>query len=161
MDFILENIYWLVFAAAGLVQWWKSTKEAKEAEEEARRNPPEPVSEEWIEDGEWVNPRPAVPPPLPRAAPPPALRRNLAQEPPVVPVNSGELERQAKLAEQMRLLKQVRRGRSREEAPFPRESANESPVEAAVSLRGRLRNRREIRQAFVLKEILDKPIGLR
>ena len=111
MDFVIENIYWLVIAAAGLVQWWKSTQEAKE---EARRNTrdydPEEL-EEFLEEAERAHPRPAVPPPLPQAAPPPALARSVPEPPPIAfnPLegNSAELERQAKLAEQLKQVKKT------------------------------------------------------
>lgn len=164
MDFIFDNIYWLVIAAAGIVQWWKSTQEAKE---EARRNAegyrPDEI-EEMVAQAERAHPRPAVPPPIPQAAPAPALRRR-GQEVPVrefnpYQANSGELERQAKLAEQMKLLKQAKKQRSLDESPVSA-SRRKKPVESTGSLRGRLQNRRELRQAFVLKEILEKPLGLR
>lgn len=167
MDFIFDNIYWLVIAAAGIVQWWKSTKEAKAAKEEERGNArdftPEEL-EEFFEEVEQAHSRPAVPPPLPQAAPAPVLRRNASEPPPLEfdPYEgiSGELDRQAKLAEQVNQLKQAKRPRKREEAPTAT-SRRKKPVESTGSLRGRLQNRRELRQAFVLKEILEKPIGLR
>lgn len=166
MDFIFENIYWLVLAAAGIAQWWKSTQEAKE---EARRNTHEydpDELEEFLEEAERANPRPAVPPPLPRnePAPAPTLRRASA-EPPPLEFNSyegasGELERQAKLAEQVKLLKQAKRQRSMDEAPTSA-SRKKKTVESNSTLRSRLQSRRELKQAFVLKEILEKPVGLR
>lgn len=165
MDFIFENIYWLVIAAAGIVQWWKSTQEAKE---EARRNAhdydPDEL-EEFLEEAERAHPRPAVPPPLPQAAPVPAPALRRSAEPPPLEFNpyegvSGELERQAKLAEQVKQLKQAKRQRSMEEVPTSTSKRKRS-VESTGSLRSRLNNRRELKQAFVLKEILEKPIGLR
>lgn len=168
MDFIFENLIWLIAAAAGIVQWWKSTQEAKG---EKRRNTPEYSDEEleeYLEQEERAQPRPAVPPPLPHAAPAaspaPLLRRRGAESPPVtvdlLQGNSAELERQASLAEQMKLLKQAKRQHSLEESS---KSAYQKrkPAEVSTSLRGRLKNRMELRQAFVLKEILEKPLGLR
>jgi len=168
MDFVFDNIIWLIAAAAGLVQWWKSSQEAKD---ERRRNTPEYDAEEleeFLEQAEPAHPRPAVPPPLPDAAPAPSpapfLRRRGAESPPVtvdlLQGNSAELERQASLAEQMKLLKQAKRQHSLEESSMLAYQKRK-PVEVSTSLRGRLKNRMELRQAFVLKEILEKPVGLR
>ncbi len=169
MDFIFDNIIWFIAAAAGLVQWWKATQEAKEeARRETHEHEYDPAElEEFLEQAERTHPRPAVPPPLPQAAPVPAsaptMRRRSQEAPPLEfqPMEgvSTELERQAKLAEQ---LKQAKRQRSLDQAPVSA-SRRKKPVtaESAGTLRGRLQNRRELRQAFVLKEILEKPVGLR
>ena len=168
MDFIFENIIWFIAAAAGLVQWWKSTQEAKEeARRETHEHEYDPGElEEFLEQAERANPRPAVPPPLPMetTVAPPALRRSVpeapARESNPYQGNAGELERQAKLAEQMKLLKQSKKHRNLEDSPISNPGWKK-PVETTGSLRGRLQNRRELRQAFVLKEILEKPVGLR
>ena len=168
MDFIIENIYWLVFAAAGLVQWWKSTQEAKEERRRSEREIDPADLEEMIEQAERCHPRPAVPPPLPQAtsvpAPPPVLERRTTPPPVVIPPLkdgvSTELERQAKLAEQMKRLQLEKRQRSRE-ANAIATAGRKKQSQPVGSLRGRLQNRRELRQAFVLKEILEKPVGLR
>ncbi len=168
MDFVFDNLIWLIAAAAGLVQWWKASQEAKE---ESRRNTPEYNAEEleeFLEQAERFHPRPAVPPPLPQAAPaaspPPLLRRREAEPPAasfdVLERNSAELERQVSLAEQMKLLKQAKQHRSLEESSMSAYQKRK-PIEVSTSLRGRLLNRLELRQAFVLKEILEKPVGLR
>ena len=161
MDFVLDNIYWLVIVAAGLVQWWKATQEAKaERQREAEEYNPADMGEMPGRN----SPRPAIPPPLPQAAPAPALRRS-APEPPPFETNPygtlpGELERQTQLAEQIKLLKRAKRQRSPEETPTVT-SRRRNPVESSGTLRGRLGNRRELRQAFILKEVLEKPLGLR
>ena len=168
MDFIFENIIWFIVAAAGIVKWLKASKEAREESDEYSHQYSEEEIEEFLEQAERAHPRAAVPPPIPQAAStpsaPPVLNRRVAV-PPAITVNppsgvSGELQRQQALAEQVKQLKEAKLKRSLEESSV---SAFEKrkPVAAIGSLRGRLKNRLELRQAFVLKEILEKPVGLR
>lgn len=178
MDFIIENIYLLVLAAAGIVQWWKSTQDAKKE----RENPQQPGGydpqelEEFIEEEERRQSRPAVPPPLPSGqsgsmpgverSPVPSFRKKAAEKEPnafaPTPVFEDELARQATLAEQLKGLKQGRKAKPARVARLARGSeSSDEPVFMSGSLRSRLGNRKELRQAFVLKEILEKPVGLR
>lgn len=77
---------------------------------------------------------------------------------------AAELERQAKLVEELRALeaarmveaRQVREALERKNAP-----RTAVPVFATANLRGTLRDPRELRRAIVLKEILGTPVGLR
>lgn len=178
MDFIFDNLIIIIIAASGLVQWWKSTQEAKRE----RENPqPEeylpPELEELLEQMERKPARPAVPPPLPAGANPvppsfdrspvPTLKK--ANRPTseakafvnaphyVEEAQQAELARQAAIAEQLSGLKQARK---KQEVI---QSAQREKVKTVVSgsIRDRLKNRSELRQAFVLKEFLDKPVGLR
>ena len=172
MNFILDNIIWLLAAAAGIVQWWKSTQEAKaerELAEEIRRRRLAEASDEYEEEPQYprTGPRPAVPPPLPTSAPPviPPQRRAARSVPEGIPVAfsdaSEELARQQALAEQVRELKKSKRNREGGGARISRPAVPQKAGPAPSSLRARLSNKRELRQAFVLKEILDKPVGLR
>ncbi len=190
MDFIIDNIYLLVLAAAGLAQWWKATQDAKKERENPQ--PPEDFDpegfdpgelEEFIEEAERRQARAAVPPPVPSVPPPlpsgergpmpgverspvPALKRKNAEPRSQTFTNApgldDELARQAALAEQLRGLKHARIARPARIARLARGAEDsEKPVFAGGSLRSRLGSRRELRQAFVLKEILEKPVGLR
>ncbi|MEP2775674.1 MAG: hypothetical protein ABJQ29_04345 [Luteolibacter sp.] len=164
MDFIFDNIIWFVMAAAGLVQWWKSTQEAKmeQAAEEARRREARDY-EEFIEEAEMRLPKAAVPPPLPAggAAQAPELRRSnkraVADAPPL-PDMGSELERQALLAEQIREFKRAKKTRS---PVFDHRKKVKPTTTGSIGVKARLGNRRELKDAFVLKEILEKPVGLR
>lgn len=169
MDFIFDNLIFFVMAAAGLVQWWKSTQESK-AERQAEAEVEAESYEEFVEE---VERRMAMnPPPLPAGgaeprpgmgrSPVPDLRRNGKQErgatAPPLPEMGAELMRQEALAERMRELKKAKK------AGNPNfEIRKKGRVERASGggLRGRLQSRRELRDAFVLKEILEKPVGLR
>jgi hypothetical protein len=179
MNFILDNLFIIIIAASGLVQWWRSTQEAKRE----RENPsggeeycPQHL-EEFLEQAERRLSRPAVPPPLPMVGglpPQPSFDRNpapaLKKSRPTSEAKAfvmaphyaeealeAELARQALIAEQLSGIKQARK----KQAPMQTTQRDKAPAVASGSLRDRLKNRLEIRQAFVLKEILDKPVGLR
>jgi hypothetical protein len=77
---------------------------------------------------------------------------------------AAELERQAKLAEELRALEaarivEVRHARQALERKMAPRTA--VPVFATANLRGTLRDPRELRRAIVLREILGPPVGLR
>lgn len=180
MDFILDNIYFIIIAAAGLVQWWKATQEAKKE----RENPSQSEEymprelEEFLEQAERRHVRPAVPPPLPHGANPvppsferspvPSLKK--ANRPTseakafvkaphyIQEAQEAELARQAAIAEQLSGLKQAKKNKQETIQTANREKAK---TVVSGSIRDRLKNRSELRQAFVLKEFLEKPVGLR
>lgn len=179
MEFVLDHIYWIIIAAAGLVQWWRSTQEAKQERENHRPSDeylPKKV-EEFLEQMERRQPKPATPPPLPRKSQPTPPRLDRAPAPSlkkVNPPNTGsrlsasvphhiqqaqqaELDRQAAIAEQIKNLKQAKKN---QEAAQTAKREKQQPV-ASGSIRDRLKNRSELRQAFVMKEFLEKPVGLR
>lgn len=172
MDFIFDNIIWFVAAAAGLVQWWKSTQDAKAEQKAAEERQREMESyEEFVEDVESSLPKAAVPPPLPAGggepmpgmgrSPVPDLRRRerreVAEAAPLPEMNS-ELERQAALAEQIRELK---RAKNASRPAFNNRKQKKVETGGGGGLKARLRNGRELKDAIVLKEILEKPVGLR
>jgi|AntRauTorckE6833_2_1112554.scaffolds.fasta_scaffold17864_3 hypothetical protein len=187
IEFLIENIYILIVVAAGVAQWWKSTQDAKKERENADQFEPEydyseEALEEFLEDAERRSARPAVPPPLPagqkqievKRSSPPVLqrsRRPAAKETwqdeletfSSTQDHTEELARQAALAERLSGLKEAKQARKAREAPVDiRSSGMKSKIKTPVGgLRGRLRSRQELRQAFVLKEILEKPVGLR
>jgi len=175
MDFIFDNLIILLIVASGLVKWWTTTQEAKRE----RENPPPTEEydpgelEDFLEQAARNDPRPAVPPPLPanqsgpmpgvERSPVPNLRKKSSEPPPLVEMSGvqAELARQAALAEQLKGLKQAKQARTAKLAPILGERKKSALAGNTGSLRSRLGNRRELRQAIVLKEILDKPIGLR
>ena len=72
---------------------------------------------------------------------------------------SDELARQQALIDQAREFKRAKGARKSKEAkPAVARTVSGAP---SSSIRGRLHNRSELRSAFVLKEILEKPVGLR
>ncbi|MFK7849484.1 MAG: hypothetical protein AB8D78_00775 [Akkermansiaceae bacterium] len=172
LDFIFENLIIFIIIAGGIAKWVEATREAKRA----RENPP-PVEnfeveslEEFIQQAERRHPVPAVPPPLPPStsqpmpsvehAPVPELRRDAMESPQemVEEKFDYELARQADLAEQLAGLKQARVARVAKPRPSDR---RKRAIVHGGSIRSRLRNRSELRNAIVLKELLEKPVGLR
>ena len=172
MDIIRDNIFLIILLFVGAIsQWLKARGEAKQNQDPGY----EPADlEEMMEEAERRRSRPAVPPPLPPTAfpqppgsviaPAPSLRRK-SREPELAPVafdTSTELARQQQLADKLKEMKRTRGAKQVNEGLLPKKRSvagvNPAPV---GSLKSRLRNRVELRQAFVLKEILEKPVALR
>jgi hypothetical protein len=172
MDIIRDNIFLIILLFVGAIsQWLKARAEAKQGQE-PDYDPAE--IEEMLEEAERRHSRPAVPPPLPPTAfpqppgsviaPAPTLRRK-SREPESAPPAydaSAELARQQELADKLKEMKRTRGARQTADGIPPRKRSASEPIPAAgVSLKSRLGSRRELRQAFVLREILGKPVGLR
>lgn len=201
MEFILENIVWLIAVAAGLVQWWKSTVEAKQerklAEEARQRRIANGENLEDAEDERFeefedpyyehpqqeFQPEPA-PPPLPQQP-----RHSETQAPggspkPVLPkpklfpraapetvsekipneVANALMDKQKAIAERVRELRRSKAKAQAEEigdAVAQRKPVVTVKTGAGSSIRKRLGDKQEIRHAFIMKEVLDKPVGLR
>lgn len=173
IDLIIDNLFILIIVASGLVKWWTDTQEAKRARENPQQGQefdPEEL-EDLFEEAERRHSRPAVPPPLPTSqsgplpgvdrSPVPNLKRKTTESSTFVPTSGveAELARQALLAEQLKGLKLAKQ--AGDSTPVFGQQRKKVTAAPTGSLRSRLANRRELRQAFVLKEILEKPIGLR
>lgn len=164
MSFVFDNLIWLLAAAAGLVQWWKATQEAKEEKQREREFQPTEIEEFEVVPKRRLA-RTILPPRMPDMVPtPPPILRRSAPEPFVVrtpanEINARELEAQTRLAEQLHQFNKERRDKKREESPIS--ASPKQLVASSLSLQGELRSRKEIRKAFVLKEILERPLGLR
>lgn len=176
MDIITDNIVLILFLIVGaIVQWLKARGESREQGQDPGYDPAD--IEEMIEEAERRRSRPAVPPPLPPAAfphpagtvvapaPAPALRRK-SREPEAAPAaafdTTAELARQQEIADKLKEMKRTRGAREINDSVLTRKRPAGDPVPATgFTLKFRLGNRRELRQAFVLKEILEKPVGLR
>jgi hypothetical protein len=75
---------------------------------------------------------------------------------------SSELARQQLLAEKLKEMQRTRGAREVNEGLIPKKRSVADVSSGSIgSLKSRLRHREELRQAFVLKEILEKPIALR
>ena len=94
----------------------------------------------------------------PRAEPPP---------PPLLPQRTAELERQERLAEEIRVLEETRALTLRRATNLAAREAEEARSENTLrtAARGRLvddlRDPESLRRAFVLREVLGTPVGLR
>ena len=174
MDFISEYFYVIILVVGALAQWLKSRSDAGDAGAYERDEPhydPEEL-EDFESEAERMNPRPAVPPPLPsgggalpgvgRSAVPDLRRKNVAPQVPAVSYmdDSEELARQQALMDKAREFKRAKVARA---TKGPKQSGARPAVSIAPggSVKNRLHSRVELRSAFVLKEILEKPVGLR
>ncbi|MBC7981181.1 MAG: hypothetical protein H7Y36_11515 [Armatimonadetes bacterium] len=180
MDFIFDNIYVLVLVAAGIAQWLKSRREAKQAEREASHGEREEddvfgpdfdfgeMMEEHKRQAELGVPDAVAPPPLPVPLPELETRRTHLPSPGESPsIHEREFARQNALADQMRMLKLAKSSLRPEGAAGAkarvalRRDHSTKAVAQGGGLDARLRSRSEIKKAFILKEILDAPLGLR
>jgi hypothetical protein len=95
--------------------------------------------------------------------------RHRRPEPPTPPVDDAAeraaLERQARLAEQLRALEAARQAEQRRAAEIAVRRAQPvaaaGPRDARADWRDKLRDPGELRRAIVLREILGQPVGLR
>lgn len=172
MDFISEYFYVIILIVGAIAQWLKS-RSGSEQEEEYRGEEPDYNTEEleeFIGEAERRNPHPAVPPPLPAGGALPGVGRSQVpdlrrkersplQEAAEEVDFSAELDRQQALIDQAREFKYGKSARKSKVV----QPAVVRPVskEMATGIRERLHRRSELRSAFVLKEILEKPVGLR
>ena len=174
MDIIRDNIYLIILLFVGAIsQWLKARGEARQNQDPGY----DPADlEEMLEEAEPRHSRPAVPPPLPPHAfpqppgsmvaptPAPALRRKSreAEAAPTAFDTSSELARQQQLADKLKEMKRTRGAREISDSLLPQKrSLADVGTVSGVSLKSRLRSREELRQAFLLKEILEKPVALR
>jgi type IV secretory pathway VirB10-like protein len=170
MDFILDNIFIIVLLFVGAISQWLKARGGSRPDNGGGYDPAE--REEMIEQAERRQARPAVPPPLARAAAPPPLPGSERSRVPelsrrsrmVTPAfdNSRELERQQALAAKLKEMKQSKAAKKAEDMMFPdNKTTRSAPDFDGLGLKARLRDRTELRRAFVLREILEKPISLR
>ncbi|RYD38111.1 MAG: hypothetical protein EOP87_02210 [Verrucomicrobiaceae bacterium] len=156
-EFITNNIKILIFVGAavlwviGKISEARKNKEAQHEQQETWSPEDDDGYDHEEQRQEPVPPpyRPLVPPPLPRA---------MAQ--PDRPSEDRELARQRAMQERLSALKKERTAVSK----AARKSAKAMPQQPLVSpssLKARLRDRRELRRAIVMREILDPPVSLR
>lgn len=173
MDFFFDNIFIIILLFVGAItQWLKARGEARQNQDTGY----DPADlEEMMQEAERRHSRPAVPPPLPPAAfpqphgsvvaPAPALRRKSRESTPASVTafdTSAELARQQALADKIKEVKRARGAKALNDSVLiGNKSRSTATVAASTGLKARLMNRTELRQAFVLKELLDKPVGMR
>lgn len=185
MDFIFDNFYVIAIAVIAIVSWFKKRSEAKYEEEEQRR-----VREEMIRGLEEMSQQssghhPAQPPAMPtsRSAPPmpkahgqrppaPPLPQSHAQQPAhavVQPQENFELIHQRDIQERFAEAKRInqlakdqanpsKRNRNSKDTDYGNKAA--APSTAQKGLRGILNDRKGIRRAMVLREVLGPPVAL-
>ena len=176
MDWIFDNLQYVVLIAIAAASWFKRRADVKaesEAEEEARREMAEGNLKDIFGDEEpWVPPvAPAPPPPLPPQSGPPPPLRHIAPGPQQRAAESQFedhdddvlLKRQREMEERLSEIRHIKEAKIA--APNPRTLAStgtQKPSSHRTSncYRKALRKRSEIRQAIVMREILGPPVGL-
>ncbi|MEX1049881.1 MAG: hypothetical protein WED15_10160 [Akkermansiaceae bacterium] len=181
MDWIQDNFQIVIIVLLALGSWLKARMDAKAAAAEEAAAPPEDFQpedyfdpEEYFEteDAEWQPPG-SVPPPLERRVPPPLVM------PSVIPAaaqqaardHAAVLKHQQELAERLRQIRETkattignasatRQRYAAQEAARTHKGGGVPRVTVPLSLRDRLDDRRELRRALVMREILNPPPGL-
>lgn len=151
-EFILDNIK--VVIGLVIAFFWivgKISEARKKQQEQQPWSPPEedteyPGQEYYDPEPPEVYQRPAVPPPLPRP---------VAQ---FIPSEDHELARQRVMEERLSALRKEKT--AAKSGKIVRKTAQPVPM-VSPSIKARLRDRRELRRAIIMREILDPPVGLR
>lgn len=144
------------------------------------QEPEEQPDYETYEEPKRQNPpsMPYVPPAVERTPPPVPADRGVAQPPVFAATRTSSgamnasaeeaaaiLKKQRDIEERLRLIRETRSAKSGAKAPAVRNRNSAEPSVPATtvpsSIGSRLRNPAEQRRAFVLREILDRPVGLR
>lgn len=144
MDWLTDHLQILVILAAVIGGIWNKFSDWKKQAEEKTAPPPLRRA-----------PRSASPPPIPRAP-----REIPAVSPAMISQEETEnlLRRQAEMRDRLQAAKAAKR------AEAAKSKSGRSTPSLAIgkpSLTATLKNRGELRRAFILKEILDPPAGLR
>lgn len=179
MEWLLDHIQ-LLFVAGGAIAWW--LKQRREAQETDSAPPPAPV----FTDPELAEKTRRIREEIQRKIQQrtrgesvPAPRSEVDEEPPVIAtlparpdrasVNAEArrradiLEEQAALAEQLQEA-QLMKAATAKRTEFEEATADHvtgARVETRALLLGDLGNRDALRRAFVLREVLGPPVGLR
>lgn len=153
MDFIFDNLKILIGLVVAALWIIGKISEAKKAGQEEQ--PPQP----WEADDDYENWEPEQvprdqPPPIPtfRNAPPPPL-------PVFITAPEEELQRQRIMQERLTSIRKEKRSSASAKTAGKKTAVPTTLV--SPSIKARLRNRKELRRAIIMREILDPPVGLR
>lgn len=172
MDWIFNHFQLVILALLGIGSLFKSVLDAR-AKQRGKYGAPAGEEGEVYgetplgEDKSYRKPTASAPPPLPRVTVPTA-RRESGYDAAVANETAKALKHQLDLAERLRMIRETKATtsggaaatRARVASKASKKDGRTSPLQS-VSLRERLRDRTEIRRAFVMREILDPPVGLR
>ena len=165
MDWIFEHFQIVVLIVLGIGSMVKSifdSKSKKAAEQEAEWDPtPQVPLDDYTSYRKTL---PSVPPPLTGPATPPPLRM-AGYEAEVAHETARALKHQQDLAERLRQIRATKAtttgGASATRARIASKGIAKVLKQTPLTLRRRLFDPAEVRQAFVMREILDPPVGLR
>ncbi len=161
MQWIFDHFQIVVIIAVIVGSLAKQFLEAKAAERRAREEQDEgdifDPGEDW--EPQYPQPAPSVPPPLVRTVPPPLARS--ASPAPLASETEALLKRQQDMQDR---LKQIKEAKGYTQAPklsSPTAKRAKPAGTTSSTLVGALRDRNQVRRAFVMREILGPPVGLR
>jgi hypothetical protein len=169
MDWIFDHLQIVVLVVIGIVSVFKSVLEGKvkrNTEQEESQS-----SEEYFEPEEEIyqpqrQARPSGPPPLPwggGAVPPPL--REAGYEAAVANEAAKALKHQQDLAQHLQQIRETKAtttgGAAATRARIANKGTKKTSSQVPLSLRARLKTPSELKRAFVMREILDPPVGLR
>lgn len=166
MDFLGEHLKVIVPVVGAILylasSFYQAKQEQRRVEEELENERRGEEQDPFGGQEPWLEPesQPMLPPPLPRpvraaAAPSPSPRESDRLR--------SELERQQALQERLNDLRAAKR-KATPDFPPGRRTAKTAAVPSPApgsGLRATLRDRQAVRRAFVLREILGPPVGLR
>lgn len=165
MDWIFDNLQIVVLVLLGIGSMVKSFFDAKAkqaAEREAEWRPPSEVPLD--DDTSYRKAQPTVPPPLARHATPPPLRM-AGYDAEAANETAKALKHQNDLAARLRQIRENKAattgGASATRARIASKGTAKPLKQTPLTIGRRLRDPAEVRQAFVMREILDPPVGLR
>jgi hypothetical protein len=171
MNWIFDHFQIVILIALGIGSVVKSLLESK-AKQKQKQEEEEEEEEEKYDPGEIFAPdeeyqppaMPSTPPPLTRQVVPHSQRLGGYDEA-VAAETARELKHQRDLAEHLRQIRETRAtttgGAAATRARVSAKGLKKSAAKIPLGIRARLRDPLEARQAFVLREILDPPVGLR
>ncbi|MEY3897102.1 MAG: hypothetical protein RLZZ214_2623 [Verrucomicrobiota bacterium] len=164
MNWIFDHFQIVILIALGIGSVVKSMLESKAKQNQEREEEYDP-GEVFAPDEEYQPPvMPPTPPPLTRQVVPHSQRLGGYDEA-VAAETARELKHQRDLAEHLRQIRETRAtttgGAAATRARVSAKGAKKSMAKIPLSIRGRLRDPQEVRRAFVMREILDPPVGLR
>jgi hypothetical protein len=164
MDWIFDHFQIVILIALGVGSVLKSMWEAKAKQKQESEEEYDP-GDVFAPDEEYREPAmPSVPPPLTRQVVPPPLRKSGYDEE-VALETAKALKHQRDLADRMRQIRETRAtttgGATATRARIAARGTAKPLKQTPLTIRRRLRDPAEVRQAFVMREILDPPVGLR
>lgn len=164
MDWIFDHFQIVILIALGIGSVVKSLLESKARQKQESEEEYDP-GEVFAPDDEYRPPAmPSVPPPITRQIVPPPQRKSGYDE--AVAIETAKaLKHQRELAERLRQIRETKAtttgGAAATRARISAKGAAKPPAQVPVSIRRSLRDPREVRRAFVMREILDPPVSLR
>jgi hypothetical protein len=164
MDWIFDNFQIVILIALGIGSVVKSLLESKAKQKQESEEEYDP-GDVFAPDEDYRDPmNPSVPPPLNRQIVPQSQRETGYDEA-VANETARALKHQQDLAERLRQIRETKAtitgGAAATRARISAKGAKAPSSRVPLSLRGRLRDPAEVRQAFVMREILDPPLSLR